>query len=146
MGHNAEHYIGNLEAASKLIPSDQPYVMMNMMKFKTKAQYPANFTGPKENSSTGREAYIVYKDQFMRRAAELNVELSIVFLGRAHTQLVKGPQEGENYDVTLLVRFPSFAAFRSILEDNEYIEKIQPHRIAALQEFRSFSVTEMTEF
>ncbi|KAI1610760.1 hypothetical protein EDD37DRAFT_681479 [Exophiala viscosa] len=145
MTTNAEHYLGNLEAASKTIPAEKPYVMMNMMKFKPKAQYPASYTGPKLKSSTGREAYVAYKDGFVRRATELGVDLSIVFLGEAHTQLVAGSQEGESYDVVLLVRFPSFAAFRSVLEDKEYVDEIQPHRVSALQEIRSFAVTEMTD-
>lgn len=146
MINNAEHYLGDLEAASKLLPTDKPYIMMNLMKFKPKAQYPAKYDSPSEESLTGRDAYIMYKDKFIQRAAELSVELSFIFLGKAYTQIVAGPQEGENFDVALLVRFPSFAAFRSIVEDKEYVDKIQPHRLASLQEFRSFSVTEMADF
>jgi len=146
MTTNAEHYLGDLEAASKVIPADKPYVMMNLMKFKSKPQYPASYTGPKPESSTGRQAYIAYKDGFVRRASELGVDLSIVFLGEAHTQLVAGTQESENYDVVLLVRFPSFAAFRSVLEDKEYVNEIQPHRVSAVQEIRSFAVTELADF
>ncbi|KAK4941747.1 hypothetical protein LTR10_018351 [Elasticomyces elasticus] len=146
MATNAEHYLGDLEAASKIIPAAKPYVMMNLMKFKASAQCPVTYKGPRAESSTGREAYIAYKNGFVRRAAELGVDLSIVFLGEAHTQLVAGPQEGENYDLVLLVRFPSFAAFRSVLEDKEYVNEIQPHRVSALEEIRSFAVTELADF
>lgn len=138
---NAEHYLGDLDAATRVTPADEPYIMMNLMSFKPNAQYPANYKGPKAEGTTGRDAYIVYKDMFNKRARELGVDLSMVFSGKAHTQIVAGPQEGESWDVVLLVKFPSWAAFKSILEDEEYIEEIQPHRVAALQEFRSFSVT-----
>lgn len=142
---NAEHYLGDLEAASKLIPPNEPYIMMNLMKFKPRGKYPASYKGPQPGSITGRESYMKYKDMFIERATEMGVEISIVFLGRAHTQLAAGPQEGESWDVVLLVTFPSWAAFKSVLEDDKYKQEIQPHRLAALQEFRSFAVTGLTQ-
>ena len=146
MSANAEHYLGDLVAAAKIIPAENPYVMMNLMKYKPQARYPASYHGSKPESSTGREAYLHYKDHFLKRATELGVPAEILFLGKAHTQIAAGPQEGENFDVALLVKFKNFADFRTVLDDEQYLNEIQPHRIAALQEFRSFSVTEMSDF
>ncbi|KAJ9634978.1 hypothetical protein H2204_005933 [Knufia peltigerae] len=143
---NAEHYLGDLEAATKVIPADQPYVMMNLMKFKPHATYSADYQGPKLGAAPGREAYIQYKNMFVQRAGEMGLDVSIVFLGKAHTQIVAVPEEGESWDVVLLVKFASWAAFKSVLQDEKYNREIQPHRVAALQDFRSFSVTEMSDF
>lgn len=116
--------------------------MMNLMKFKDKAKYPNSYDGPQLSASApGREAYIRYRDSFIERAAEMNIDISFIFLGKAHTQIVAGPQEGESWDVVLMIKYPSWTAFKAILEDENYKRDIQPHRIAALQEFRSFAVT-----
>lgn len=143
---NAELYLGDLDAVSKKFPPEEPYIMMNLMKFKARGKYPSSYKGPQLDGATGRECYIKYKDMFVERATEMGVELSIVFLGKPHTQIVAGPQEGENWDVVLLVKYPSWAAFKSVLEDEKYNQEIQPHRIAALQEFRSFAVAGLTDF
>lgn len=140
---NNELYLGDLEAASTRIPADKPYVMMNMMKFRPVAQYPADFKGRPSTSLSGRQAYMIYRDAFTKRAAELGIPSAVVlFLGEAHTNITAGPHEGEAWDFILLVRFHNFAAFRSVLEDAVYINDIQPHRVAAVLDFRSFGVTE----
>lgn len=143
---NAEHYLGDLEAATTLIPVNEPYIMLNLMKFKPHAQYATSYKGPRPDAAkTGRETYIKYKDMFVERATEMGLEVSIVFLGTAHTQIVAGPQEGESWDIVILVKYSSWAAFKSILQDTKYNEEIQPHRVAALQEFRSLAVTEVPD-
>lgn len=142
---NPELYLGDLEAATGVIPNDRPYVMMNMLKFKSHAEYASNYKAPKSENMTGREAYIKYKDLFVERAFEMGLEVSIIFLGTAHTQIVAVPEEGESWDVIIIVKYASWQAFKSVLVDMKYIEEIQPHRVAALQEFRSFAVTELSD-
>jgi hypothetical protein len=144
MTANLELNLGDLEAASQRIPPDKPYVMLNMMNFNPVAQYPANFQGLKPVPLSGREAYITYRDAFAKRAAELGMTPpEVLFLGQAHTNLIAGPHEGESWDFLLLVKFQNFATFRSVLEDDVYLKDIQPHRVAAVQDFRSFAVTEL---
>ncbi|KIW21529.1 hypothetical protein PV08_02109 [Exophiala spinifera] len=137
---NVGHYLGDLEAATKVIPPNEPYVMMNLITFKPHATYSPGYQGPKP--ATGREAYLIFRDMFNERVREMGLDVSVVFMGKAHTQIVAGPQEGESWDVVALAKFSSWAAFRSILEDEKYVKEIQPHRLAALQEFRSFAVTQ----
>ncbi|KIW15164.1 hypothetical protein PV08_05209 [Exophiala spinifera] len=139
--NNVEHYLGDLEAATKIIPPNEPYIMMNLMRFKSHATYNADYQGPKV--ATGKEAYLTYKDKFNDRVREMGLESSIVLFGKAYTQIVAGPQEGESWDVVVLLKFSSWAAFKSVLEDEKYIKEIQPHRLAALQELRSFAVIEL---
>lgn len=146
MTANLELHLGDLEAASQRIPADKPYVMMNMMNFKPVAQYPTYYESPKSTSPSGREAYITYRDAFAKRAAELGVTPpEVLFLGQAHTNLMAGPHEGESWDFILLVKFENFASFRSVLEDEVYLKDIRPHRVAAVQDFRSFAVTELRD-
>lgn len=143
MGAYREGYLGDLEAASKLIPTDKPYVMMNMMNFRPVAQYEASFPNPKSGSLSGSEAYAIYREEFGKRAAELGVKSpDVLFLGQAHTNLMAGEHQGEAWDLVLMVRFDSFASFRSVLEDPVYITTIQPHRLASVRDFKSFAVTE----
>lgn len=142
---NAELYLGDLEAATRVIPNDRPYVMMNMLKFKPHAKYASSYKAPKSENMTGREAYIKYKDMFVERATEMGLDVSIIFLGTAHTQIVAVPEEGESWDIIIIVKYASWQAFKSVLVDKQYNEEIQPHRIAALQEFRSFAVTEVSD-
>jgi hypothetical protein len=143
MATESEGYLGDLEAASKRIPADKPYVMMNMMNFRPVAQYPIHFEFPQSSSLSGFEAYTIYREQFAKRANDLGVKSpDVLFLGRAHTNLMAGQHEGESWDFIVMVRFDSFASFRSVLEDHVYIKTIQPHRLAGVQDFRSFAVTE----
>ncbi|RVX75123.1 hypothetical protein B0A52_01400 [Exophiala mesophila] len=135
--------IGNLNEAAKVIPADKPYIMTNMMKFHETAQYAPDFPGKAQRS--GREAYLIYKDAFLARAAELGITaVEFVFLGQAHTNLALGAHHGESWDLILLARFQNFAAFRTVLEDKVYLNEITPHRLAAMQDFRSYAVTELS--
>lgn len=145
MATDREGYLGDLKAASERIPTDKPYVMMNMMNFRPVAQYAADFDGPKSNSLSGFDAYTIYREEFAKRANHLGVKSpDVIFLGKAHTNLMAGQHEGESWDFIVMVRFDSFASFRSVLEDQVYIKTIQPHRLAGVRDFRSFAVTEIT--
>lgn len=145
MGIGREGYLGDLEVASKLIPADKHYVMLNMMKFNSVAQYHPDFQRNESSTISGAEAYTIYREKFSERAAELGIKSAeVLFLGQAHTNLMAGEHEGEAWDFIVMVKFSSFASFRSVLEDQIYIKAIQPHRIAAVREFRSFAVTEVS--
>lgn len=140
----AANSVGDLEAASKRIPADKPYVMLNMMNFRSLAQYPADFEGNKSTSLSGLDAYTIYRNEFAKTAHELSVKSpDVIFLGTAHTNLIAGLHESESWDLIVMVRFDSFASFRSVLEDAVYKKTITPHRMAATREFRSFAVTEI---
>lgn len=137
--------IGGLDRAEQVIPADKPYIMMNMMKFYPNAQYAPDFPGKAQCS--GREAYLIYKDAFLKRAAELGITaVEIVFLGQVHTNLALGSHQGESWDLVLLVRFQNFTAFRTVLDDDVYLTEITPHRLAAMEDFRSFAVSELSGF
>ncbi|KEF54038.1 uncharacterized protein A1O9_09833 [Exophiala aquamarina CBS 119918] len=143
MAADGQCVLGDLEAASKRIPVNKPYIMMNMMNFRPLAQYAPDFEGFKSTSLSGLEAYTIYRDEFIKRAHELGVKSpEVIFLGRANTNLISGLHEGESWDLIVMVRFNSFASFRSVLEDPVYKKSIAPHRVAGTRDFRSFAVTE----
>lgn len=138
-------HVGDLDAASRCIPVNKPYIMMNMVKFNPVAQYTPTFQGPRPASNTGRDAYDLYKTAFAGRAMEMGISgIELIFVGQAHTNLVAGQHEGEAWDLVLLVKFPDFATFRSVLEDEIYKKDVEPHRLAAARDLRSFAITELS--
>ncbi|RVX73583.1 hypothetical protein B0A52_02471 [Exophiala mesophila] len=144
MGTSRDGYLGDLEVAETRIPADKPYVMLNMMNFRPIASYQPDFERESSSTISGAEAYTIYREKFGKRAAELGVtSAEVLFLGQAHTNLMAGDHEGEAWDFIVMVRFQNFASFRLVLEDEVYIKAIQPHRLAAVREFRSFAVTEV---
>ena len=48
-----------------------------------------------------------------------------------------GP-EGARWDAAVLNEYADFAAFRAIVDSEAYRTQVEPHRLAALDEFRLF--------
>lgn len=141
--HGLAGYLGDLDVASQRIPPDEPYIMMNMMNFRPTAQYPPSSTAPGPALLSGIEAYALYRDSFLRRVKELGLNApEVFFLGKAHTNIIAGPHEGESWDLVLMIRFENFANLRTVLDDDVYVKTIQPHRLAATKDFKSFAVTQ----
>ena len=93
---------------------DSPVVMLNLLRF----------------AEGGRELYAQYSQAFSRNiAARYGVE--VVFAGDGATALVAEP--GQQWDVVLLVRYPSRRAFSQMVADPEY-QQITHLRRAALSE------------
>ena len=119
-----------LQVAAEAVPADSPIYMVNLLRYKDQADYadPGN-----AHPRSGREAYAEgYVPAFRKIAAEHGVE--VFYLGNALTALV-GP-DGEQWDDVGIVKYPSFAAFRRIVESAEYKTSAEPHRLAALADWR----------
>ena len=124
----------NISIAAGLIPENTPIVMLNLVRYREHADYGdrAKF-GP----CSGREAYYQrYVGAFNQIAArsENTKNIRPVFIGAALATLV-GPAH-ELWDDVVLVEYPNFVAFRSIVERNEYKRDADPHRKAALENWR----------
>ncbi|WP_168220122.1 MULTISPECIES: DUF1330 domain-containing protein [unclassified Salinibacterium] len=119
-----------LKAALQTIPADTPFLMLNMLKFREKAQYEGQ-----ESELSGREAYGVYGRQARAYLAKINAE--VVIMGPAQGTVI-GPED-EQWDVIMFVRYPSIAAFVGLANDPEYAE-IAKHREAALADSRLIPV------
>ena len=102
---------------------DGPFVMLNLLKFKTNAEYD---DGTDTNLS-GREAY----QRYGAVATECiqRVGGRMIFAG-AVTGLLLGEIE-ENWDMVALVEYPSLEAFRSMTSLPEFVAASK-HRSAGL--------------
>lgn len=102
---------------------DGPFVMVNLLKFKSKAQY----ADGRETDLSGAEAYAIYGAAVQKCIADVGATAG--FSG-AVTGLLLGEVE-ENWDMVALVEYPSLEAFRSMMMSPEY-QKIAVHRSAGL--------------
>ncbi len=117
-------------AAFRDLPVDQPIAMINLVRFRTDAAYPADH----ENHSaglTGAQAYATYGEAaaapFQRSAG------TQVWLGRPELTLI-GPAD-EAWDIAFVAHYPTAAAFLSMLRDPEYQAAVV-HRQAAVADSR----------
>ena len=105
-------------------PSPQPIVMLNLLKFRVKAQYPDG----RATGLTGAQAYEIYAGA-MRKIVEREGG-KFLFAGD-----VKSLPIGEVeplWDVVGLVQYPSAAAFAKIATSSEVAE-VGVHRAAGLE-------------
>jgi hypothetical protein len=103
-------------------PPDQPVVMLNLLRFKERAD--ASHAG-----DTGREAYMRYGAQ-MRKFVESRGG-RFIWAGRVDSQVIG--EGGEDFDVVALVEYPSRRAFMEIAGDPHVTEDIGKHRAAGLE-------------
>lgn len=113
------------------LPEGKPIVMLNLLRFRDQAAY----SNPSEACS-GREAYKRYSQTSLQTIAAVGA--SVIFSGRAHESLIAPP--GETWHQVFLVRYPSAAAFRSMLSMPEYQACVR-HRTAALADSRLTPIT-----
>jgi len=104
-------------------PEDGPFVMVNLLKFKVKAEYPDGA----EPELSGREAY----DRYGAEVSKLVIALGgkIRYSG-AVTGLMLGEVE-DLWDAVALAEYPSLAAFQAMATSPEY-RAIEHHRTAGL--------------
>ena len=103
---------------------DGPFVMVNLLKFKDKAEYPDG----RETDLSGAKAYAIY-------AASVTTCLERVGgrprYGGAVTGLMLGEIE-EQWDMVALAEYPSLKAMQTMIMSPEY-QEIAVHRVAGLK-------------
>ena len=104
--------------------SDAPVVMLNLLRFRTHAEYDDGRT----TDLTGRQAYELYATAMQRVIEQHGGRLS--FAGEIDS-LVIG-EVGDLWDACALVEYPSAAAFATIVMSPEVAE-IGVHRAAGLK-------------
>jgi len=112
-------------------------VMLNLLRFKSVADY-SNLAAlqPKQEIS-GKEAYQLYMDYtkpLLEKAGS-----RVLFYGNSGSFLI-GPEQ-EKWDAVLLVEYESVAKFMAFAQDEEYL-KTAGHRTAALEDSRLLPVSE----
>lgn len=104
-------------------PEDGPFVMVNLLKFKPKAEYEDG----SDAHLSGREAYGRYGEAVSKLVEELGGK---VFYSGAVTGLLLGEVE-ELWDMVALAQYPSLAAFQKMALSPE-MRAIEHHRKAGL--------------
>lgn len=138
--HTIEINSADLSAASERIPKDEPIFMLNLLRFRERADY-----GGRADAApcSGREVYFQrYVPDFNRVAAALGIDgINIFYAGEVVSLPVAPPDE--KWDVVAVVEYPNFAAFRRLVESSEYISEADSHRAAALADWRLIAATKM---
>jgi uncharacterized protein (DUF1330 family) len=104
-------------------PEDGPFVMVNLLKFKLKAEYADGSNA----HLTGAEAYAIYGDGVSKLVESIGGKIR--FSGRV-TDLMIGEVE-ELWDMVALAEYPSLKAFQE-MATSPGMHAIEHHRIAGL--------------
>ena len=126
-----------LIAAAAVIPEGTPFFMLNLLRYKERADYRGR---PDVTPCSGREAYHQgYVAAFAKIAEGVAVE--IAWLATVVTELVA--PANEHWNELAIVRYPDFAAFRRIVESARYELEAAPHRRAALEDWRLLATVKL---
>ena len=112
-------------------------VMLNLLRFRSIADYSATPELAPSTPITGEEAYRLYVAHTLPHLRESGGEL--LFFGRGGEFLI-GPSE-ERWDAVMLVRQASLASFMAFASNQAYLSGIG-HRIAALEDSRLLPIVE----
>lgn len=125
---HSNRFVDLVRAALTVIPDGQPVVMLNMLRYRADAEYPA---GGGFEPCSGRKAYQRYSREAFRFVT--GVGGNVVWRGSAQAALIAPP--GERWDDVLLVRYPSKQAFLDMVANPGY-QAVVVHRTAALEDSR----------
>lgn len=113
-------------------------IMLNMLRFNKVADYTGLENIKPHSPISGEQAYQLYMKETLPFIQEAGSEL--LFYGKSNHFLI-GP-EAEKWDLVLLVKHPSVAAFMAFAQNEGYL-KIAGHRTAALEDSRLLPITEL---
>lgn len=112
-------------------------VMLNLLKFKEKADYTDLELLKPEKEISGKEAYKLYMKHTLPEIEKAGSQ--VLFFGTSNNFLI-GP-ESESWDMVLLVEHQSVAKFMEFAQSENYL-KTAGHRTAALEDSRLLPITE----
>lgn len=117
-------------AVFKSLPRDEPIHMLNLVRLKPLADYPADHPDHGKGL-TGLDAYRAYG----RATAPILKRLGgrQVWAGKPQV-MVTGPQD-EAWDLAFIAEYPDSAAFLAMVSDPEYRELVK-HRTAGVADSR----------
>ena len=116
---NDEQMAGFLEE-----DKDQPIFMVNLLKFKDKAEYPDK----RETDLTGKEAYAIYSQEVVKHLEKVG---GMPIFGGKVARLMLGEVE-DLWDTVAIAMYPNRKAMLDMISDPEYIKSAQ-HRVAGLE-------------
>ena len=122
-----------IQLAEFALGDDDPILMVNLLKFKDKAEYEDG----RATNLTGREAYEIYVTETRVHLANVGAEL---ILGGEVSGLLLGEVE-ELWDAFGVARYPSRKAMITMARNPAYIES-EKHRAAGLAGQLNIEVSE----
>ena len=122
-----------IQLAEFALRDDDPILMVNLLKFKDKAEYEDG----RATNLTGREAYEIYVTETREHLANVGAEL---ILGGEVNGLLLGDVE-ELWDAFGVARYPSRKAMIAMARNPAYIES-EKHRAAGLAGQLNIEVSE----
>ena len=118
--------------AFKALPRDEPVMMLNLVKYRDKAQYEDG------RDATGAEAYAAYGRESSPVFERVGGE--IIWRGKPEVMLI-GPFE-KQWDEIFVARYPTAGAFLEMVTDPVYREAVK-HRQAAVEDSRLIRTAEV---
>lgn len=106
---------------------DGPVQMINLLQFRARAEYPADYVGPESTDVSGEEAYGRYGANTMPHVAKRGGRL--VLLSQADESVIGTLG---HWDQVAIVEYPDRAAFIDMGQDPDYLAGTV-HRTAALE-------------
>ena len=106
---------------------DGPVQMINLLKFRTRAEYPTDYDGDETTDVSGEEAYGRYGANTMPHVAQRGGRL--VLLSQADESVIGTLGD---WDQVAIVEYPNRAAFIDMGKDPDYLVGTV-HRTAALE-------------
>jgi uncharacterized protein (DUF1330 family) len=124
-----------IEALTSAEADDAPVIMLNLLRYREQAAYPAGFDAA---PCSGREAYGRYAAVALATVAEAGGR--VLWGGTARASVIAPP--GERWDDVFLVEYPSRRAFLAMVVRPDYLA-VAPHRTAALADSRLIETTSL---
>ena len=124
-----------MKVENKVMPSEEqmaeflepgngePIYMVNLLKFKEKAEYPDKRT----TDLSGKEAYAIYAEEVQGHLAKVGGKS---IFGAEVERLMLGEVE-ELWDMVAIATYPNRKAMLDMISDPDYIKSAQ-HRVAGL--------------
>ena len=126
-----------LAAGAAAVPAGDPISMVSLLRYNDQADYGERSDSP---PCFGHEAYFQrYVTAFGKLAQGTGI--TPFWVGNALTGIV-GPAD-EQWDEVAIVHYSSFEAFRTLVESTAYKADADPHRAAALADWRLIATAKM---
>ena len=124
-----------VRAFARSFPKDTPVVMLNLLKFRERAEYSDQ---AQQEPCSGGEAFMRYGTAVTPMIRDCGGQQ--LWQGRQASMLI-GPQD-KQWHLAVLVKYPSAQAFLDMISSPEY-QKIVIHRNAALEDSRLIAHREL---
>ena len=128
-----QHLDVNDQALAEMRQADpaEPIVMLNLLKFRGRA-----LEGFGVDGMSGQEAFRRYGE--LNNAADVRYDNEPIWLGPAHRTIIGD----EDWDLAILVRYPSRQHFIDKVSDPKY-QEVSKVRTAALADSRLIELTQL---